>query len=151
MEVTHLLKKMLQGPGFLKDTDQPFTQYTNLAPTHCSAQMQFLPGLNKHCHTKLAGKQAMQMVCCVFIDETVICCHYSAGSELVPDTFQVRWWYHRIISVTATLLFLVRLTLQLKPEVRIFQLGDCSNANFFRINRVHSLKFHILFKSVVRS
>jgi len=49
------------------------------------------------------------------------------------------------------MLVLLRLTLQLKPEVGIFQLGDCSNANFLRINWVHSLKFHILLKSMVRS
>lgn len=69
-------KKNVTRPCFLKDTDQPFTQYTNLALTHCSAQMQFLPGLNKHCHTKLARKLAMQI--------NGLLCFYWWSSDLLP-------------------------------------------------------------------
>lgn len=110
------------------------------------------PGSNSHCHSGLTGKQTLQMdFCCVFIEETMTCCSHSACSEFASHTPQVWWWYDRRISPSAIPLSHIRLTLQLKPEVGIFQLGDCSNANFFRINRVHSLKLHILFKSMVGS
>lgn len=64
----------LQGSCFLKGTDHPFTQGTNSNPNPSTDPLQcidyILAGLNKHYHPRLAGKQVVQMMCCVLILET---------------------------------------------------------------------------------